>query len=92
MAGNKDQYSVDQALRAWAQTVRRSQWASSADIKASFASASIIGADRVVFNIKGNNYRLVAAVNYKAGLLFLKWFGTHAEYDYIDVKTVTFDD
>lgn len=56
-----------------------------------YASASIIGAERVVFNIKGNAYRLVAAVDYQRAIVFIKWLGTHQEYDYIDVRTISYE-
>jgi mRNA interferase HigB len=57
-------------------------------VKASHPKASILKAGRVVFNIKGNDYRLVAAVQYQAGALVTRFFGTHAEYDRIDAETV----
>lgn len=56
-----------------------------------YASASIIGAERVVFNIKGNTYRLVAAVDYRRAIVFIKWIGTHKEYDNIDVRTISYE-
>jgi len=55
-----------------------------------YANTSIVGSDRVVFNIKGNSYRLVVAVNYEHQVVFIKWIGSHAEYDKIDVKTVRY--
>ena len=76
------------ALDAWFQEVRQAEWKNSADVKASYAHASILGADRVVFNIKGNAYRLVVAVDYRQGIVFIKWLGTHKEYDAIEVRTV----
>lgn len=63
----------------------------SAGVKASYAHASVVGADRVVFNIKGNAYRLVVAVDYRRGIVFIKWLGSHAAYDKIDVKTVKYE-
>jgi mRNA interferase HigB len=59
-------------------------------VKASYAHASIVGADRVVFNIKGNAYRLVVAIDYKRSIVFIKWLGTHRKYDEIDVRTVQY--
>jgi mRNA interferase HigB len=59
-------------------------------VKASYAHASIVGADRVVFNIKGNAYRLVVAVDYRRATVFIKWLGTHKQYDAIDVRTVQY--
>lgn len=79
------------ALDSWFQEVKGAIWKSSADIKASYAHASIIGPDRVVFNIKGNSYRLVVAVDYKRGIVFIKWLGTHKEYDAIDVRAIQYE-
>ena len=66
------------------------RWQSSAELKLSFRSVSILTSERVVFNIKGNDYRLVAALDYKHQIVLIKWLGTHAEYDEIDSKTVMF--
>jgi mRNA interferase HigB len=62
-----------------------------ADVKRLYATASIVGADRVVFNIKGNGYRLVAAVDFEKGIVWIKWIGTHRDYDHIDVKQVKYE-
>ncbi|MDO5694013.1 MAG: type II toxin-antitoxin system HigB family toxin [Pseudomonadota bacterium] len=75
-------------LMAWLAIARGAQWGTPADIKAQFGSASFVGNRRVVFNIKGNDYRLVVAVAYRFGALYIKFVGTHAEYDAIDVQTV----
>ncbi len=61
-----------------------------ADVKRLYATASVVSADRVVFNIKGNSYRLVAAIDFEKSIVFIKWIGTHAEYDKLDVKTVRY--
>jgi mRNA interferase HigB len=90
LAGHKDQRAVKTALDSWFQEARQANWNNSADIKASYAHASIVAADRVVFNIKGNAYRLVVAVNYARGTVFIKWLGTHKEYDAIDVRTIQY--
>ena len=63
----------------------------STDVKTSYANASIVGSDRVVFNIHGNAYRLAAAIDYRRQVVFIKWLGTHADYDKIDVKTVRYE-
>ena len=63
------------------------QWQTPNDIKTTYENASIISADRVVFNIAGNKYRLVVAVNYKSNIVFIKFIGTHEEYDRIDAAT-----
>ena len=73
---------------AWLDIVARANWRNPEDIKASYPKASILKSSRVVFNIKGNDYRLVAAVQYRAGVLAIRFFGTHAEYDRIDAETV----
>ena len=64
------------------------QWRNPADVKASYPKASILKASRVVFNIKGNDYRLVAVLQYQAGVLVIRFFGTHAEYDKTNAETV----
>ena len=80
------------ALDAWFSEVCKADWASSADVKRHYAAASIISADRIVFNIKGNSYRLVVAVDFEKAIVFIKWIGTHADYDKIDVRTVQHGD
>jgi mRNA interferase HigB len=69
-------------------TVTGAEWRNPEDVKASYPKASILKASRVVFNIKGNDYRLIARVQYRAGVLAIRFFGTHAEYDGIDSETV----
>lgn len=75
-------------LRAWLADAEKTSWRSPQDIKADYASASILSGDRVVFNIKGNTYRLVVVVSYAHQVVLVKFFGTHAEYDKIDALTV----
>lgn len=79
---------AEQPLRAWYLIARRAQWRSPTDVKADYRSASIIGNNRVVFNIKGNTYRLVVVAAYQQGRLFIRFVGTHAEYDNIDAETI----
>jgi mRNA interferase HigB len=74
--------------QAWLDIVTRANWRNPEDIKASYPKASILKAGRVVFNIKGNDYRLIAAVQYRAGVLAIRFFGSHAEYDRIEAETV----
>jgi len=88
LAGHKDQPAVKAALDAWFHEVRTARWKSTADIKRSYATASVVTAERVVFNIKGNAYRLVVAVDFARGIVWIKWIGTHRDYDRIDVKKV----
>lgn len=73
---------------AWYALASRSQWKSPSDIKEAYRNASFTANNRVVFNIKGNDYRLVVLVRYDKGLLFVKFVGTHAQYDKIDTSTV----
>ena len=75
-------------LRAWYAIARRAQWRSPADVKAAYRSASFIGGTRVVFNVKGNEYRLVVAVHYNRGMMFIRFVGTHRQYDAIDAESV----
>lgn len=75
-------------LDAWVDEVRKASWKQPADIKAQFRNASILKNRRVVFNIKGNSYRLIAAVAYRYAALYIKFIGAHQEYDTIDAETV----
>lgn len=79
---------AEQPLKSWADEVKKAIWSQPADIKAQFRSASILKNRRVVFNIKGNDYRLVAAVAYRYQAVYVKFIGTHAEYDAVDATTV----
>ena len=90
LKGSKDQKAVKSALEAWFHEAIRADWKSPADVLKAYANASIVGPDRVVFNIKGNDYRLVVAINYRHQIVFIKWIGTHQDYDKIDVKTVKY--
>ena len=75
-------------LRSWYALVSRAIWKSPADIKDAYRNASFTSNNRVVFNIKGNDYRLVVAVRYSQGLMFVRFIGTHRQYDRIDVETI----
>jgi len=87
-AGHKDQPALKAAIDAWFDEVRRARWRSSVDVRRLYATASIVSADRVVFNIKGNSYRMVVAVDFEKAIVWIKWIGTHRDYDRIDVKEV----
>ncbi len=78
----------EQSLRAWHHEATRAEWRTSADMRQMYGSASVITAERVVFNICGNKYRLVVRINYGSGAVFIRFVGTHAEYDAIDAETV----
>lgn len=75
-------------LRNWYADASRAQWKSPADIKAAYRNASFLADNRVVFNIKGNDYRLVVAVHYNRGLMFIRFVGTHQQYARIDATTI----
>lgn len=75
-------------LRAWYAEAKKAQWKSSQDIKAEYRTASILGNSRVVFNIKGNTYRLVIAVKYEFQIAYIRFIGTHAEYDKINAEEI----
>jgi mRNA interferase HigB len=87
----KLQKTVKAHLDAWYAEAERASWKNSAELKLQYRSASIVSAERVVFNIKGNEYRLVVAINYHYQVLLIKWLGTHKEYDKIDVGKVEYD-
>ena len=70
----------------------KAAWTSAADVKRLYATASIVSANRLVFNIKGNDYRLVVAVDFEKAIVWIKWVGTHKDYDRIDVKEVDHGD
>jgi mRNA interferase HigB len=91
LKGRKDQPALKAALDAWFAEASRAHW-TSGDVKRLYASASIVSGDRVVFNIKGNDYRLVVAIDYEKSIVWIKWIGTHAQYDKIDVRKVRYGD
>ncbi len=78
----------EQPLKAWHDEATHAKWKQPAEIKTHYRSASILKNRRVVFNIKGNNYRLIVAVAYKVGVVYVKFVGTHAQYDAVDAETV----
>jgi mRNA interferase HigB len=79
---------AEQSLRTWHEHVRRATWRSPGDVKRDFASASFLADNRIVFNIRGNNYRLVTVIAYRAGIVYIWFVGTHQEYGQIDAATV----
>ena len=87
-AGHKDQSALKSALDAWFEEVRKARWKSSADVRRLYATASVVSAERIVFNIKGNSYRLVIAADFAKSIVWIKWLGTHKDYDRIDVRQV----
>jgi mRNA interferase HigB len=87
-AGHKDQQALKAALDAWFDEVRKARWRSTTDVRHLYATASIVTAERIVFNIKGNSYRLVVSVDFEKSIVWIKWIGKHQDYDRIDVTKV----
>jgi mRNA interferase HigB len=75
-------------LRAWVHEARVARWRSFGEIKARYSSADALPGNRVIFNFKGNAYRLVVKVHYNTGIVFVRFIGTHAAYDRIDATRV----
>ncbi len=84
----KKHRDAKKALELWYNDVASKNWNKPNDVIRDFARADIISNDRVVFNIKGNKYRLVASINYQKGWLFIKFIGSHAEYNRINASTI----
>jgi mRNA interferase HigB len=78
----------EEPLLSWYKEVEREDWDTPAKVKAKYGNASIVGNNRVVFNIKGNDYRLVVKINYPHRIVFIRFVGTHKEYDAIDAEEV----
>jgi mRNA interferase HigB len=87
-AGHRGIKAARSQYDAWLDIVVRAEWSNPEDVKASYPKASILEASRVVFNIKGNDYRLIVRVQYQAGAMAIRFFGAHAEYDRVDAETV----
>ncbi len=79
---------AEQPLKAWYEEATSATWSQPADIKAQYRSASVLKNRRVVFNIKGNDYRLIVAVSYKLEIVYVKFVGTHKEYDAVDADII----
>ena len=82
---------AEQSIIAWIYEVRYSEWNNAMELKSNYGNASILSSKRVVFNIKGNDYRLITDVEFKLKLVFVVWFGTHTEYDEIDAKRISYE-
>ena len=76
------------ALQDWVSTIKKSNWTCFADIKKTFNSADSVGNQRYVFNIRGNHYRLVVVIKFTIGFVYVRFIGTHSEYDKIDCSTI----
>lgn len=79
---------AQQPLRAWFHEAKSARWESFNDIKARYRSADALPGNRVVFNLKGNTYRLITHVHYRTGIVFIRFVGSHADYDKIDALTI----
>ena len=79
---------AEQPLKSWYQEATDTCWSGPSDIKLRYPSADILPDNRVVFNIKGNNYRLIVKIHYNTGIVFIRFVGTHAEYDKINAATI----
>ena len=84
--------ALKSAVDLWFADVSKTTWLGMADVKARYVTASVINSERVVFDIKGNDYRLVAAMDFERSIAWIKWIGTHKDYDKIDVRKVEFND
>lgn len=79
---------AEQPLKAWLAEVKNSDWKTPQEIKAHYRNVSFLANNRIVFNIKGNDYRIIVAVAYRLGAMYIKFIGTHSEYDKINAETV----
>ena len=79
---------AEQLLQAWYANTKHADWKTPSDVKLTYRNASIVANNRVVFNIKGNTYRLVAAINYRYGIVYIRFIGTHQIYNKINVATI----
>lgn len=79
---------AEQSLKAWYAEAADAQWRTPQDILTRYGSADILSDNRVVFNIKGNQYRLVVKIHYNTGTVYIRFIGTHTEYDKIDAETI----
>jgi len=79
---------TEQKLKAWYAEAMKANWSKPADIKSQYISASILKDNRVVFNIKGNDYRLVVKINYKSKIVYIRFIGTHSDYNNINAKEI----
>lgn len=79
---------AEQPLRAWYQRAVRADWRNPQDVKQAYQNASILADNRLVFNIKGNEYRLIVKIHYNMGVVYIRFIGTHREYDDVDAETI----
>jgi mRNA interferase HigB len=84
----KSHPDAEQPLLSWHEQVKHADWQTPAEVKAAFGSASILRGGRVVFNIAGNKYRLVAWINHPYRVVYIRFVGTHKQYDQIDAQNI----
>ncbi len=77
-----------QQLKSWFQETRKAEWKNPNEIKLEYPSASLLGDNRVVFNIKGNHYRIIVKINFEYKMVWIRFVGTHSEYDKIDANKI----
>ena len=77
-----------QQLKAWFQETSKSKWKNPNEIKKEYPNASVLAGNRIVFNIKGNRYRLIVRINYDYQMMWIRFIGTHSEYDKIDATKI----
>lgn len=87
-AGHRGIKAARAQYDAWRAIVEKAQWKRPEDVKKAHPKASVLKGSRVVFNIKGNDYRLITVVQYVHGVLMIRFFGSHEEYDKVDAETV----
>ena len=81
---------TEQSLKSWLREVEFSEWQEPGELKVKYKNASILTSKRVVFNINGNRYRLIVDIEFRLKIVFIVWFGTHAEYDTINAKKISY--
>ncbi len=84
----KKHNQAEQPLKSWMEEAKAASWKTPQDIKSTYKTASFLPDNRVVFNIKGNDFRLIVQINYNCGVVYIKFLGTHAEYDKINAETI----
>jgi mRNA interferase HigB len=90
LIGRKGHEAVKSALDAWFHEVKNANWKSTAELKSFYKTASVVSSERVVFNIKGNAYRLIASIDFENGIVWIKWLGAHRDYDRVNVREVKY--
>ena len=81
---------AEEPLRSWYQEAAKAKWKNAGQLKLHYKNASILTSKRVVFNIKGNSYRLIIDIEYRLQIIFIVWIGTHKKYNEIDAKTISY--